>query len=189
VCHGEGVYQLNFDLIYATSTWNVDVVIGQSAPRTQPPVGDLITPAPPIRKADPSTVQIAIELKAVMTEHKKAVKNRKRDLEAHHEHVHNYSDQAIAGGVFLVNISERFDSPTRRDGDITTHKDPAGKVEHCLSELRGVAVRGGATGNGLDAKTGIIVNMDNINWGATMYQIPMGSPFRQSKSLRFVGAA
>jgi hypothetical protein len=68
-----------------------------------------------------------------MTEHKKAVKNRKRDLEAHHDHVHSYSDQAIAEGVMIFNISETFRSPTRREGDITTHNDPAEKVEHCMS--------------------------------------------------------
>ena len=166
---GEVVCQLNFDLTFATSTWNVDVVIGQSVPGTEPPEGDLISPAPPIRKADPSTVQIAIELKAVMTEHRKAVKNRKRDLEAHHEHVHNYSDQAIAGGVLLINISEQFNSPTRDEGDITTHRDPKAKVEHCLDELRAVAVRGGPSGNGLEAKTGIVVEMDNMNYAKTRF--------------------
>ena len=65
-------------------------------------------------EADPSTVQIAIELKTVMTEHHKTAKNRKRDLEAHHEHVHKYSAQALAGGVLLTNIAKRFDSPTRK---------------------------------------------------------------------------
>jgi len=102
---------------------------------TGAPSGDLLTAPPPIRKADPSTVQVAIELKAVITEHHKAVKNRKRDLEAHHEHVHSYTEQAIAGGVLLINISERFDSPTRDDDDITTHRDAKANVEHCLKEL------------------------------------------------------
>ena len=58
---------------------------------------------------------LAIELKAVMTEHRKAIKNRKRDLEAHHEQIHNYDSRAIAGGVMLFNIAERFDLRTRRD--------------------------------------------------------------------------
>jgi len=37
-----------------------------------------------IAEAPPSTIHIAIEIKGVMTEHHKAVKNRKRDFEAHH---------------------------------------------------------------------------------------------------------
>ena len=32
----------------------------------------------------------------------------KRELESHHTHVHNYSGQAIAGGVLIVNIADRF---------------------------------------------------------------------------------
>jgi hypothetical protein len=104
-----------------------------------------------------------------MTEHRKAIKNRKRDLEAHHEHVPNYSPQAIAGGVMVFNIAAQFDSPTRKDGDVTTHKDPETLVTHCVSELRNVSVHGGPTGSGLDAKTGIVVDMDNINLSATSY--------------------
>ena len=64
-------------------------------------------------------MQIVIELKTVMTEHHKTAKNRKRDLEAHHEHVHKYSAQALAGGILLTNIAKRFDSPPRKEGDIT----------------------------------------------------------------------
>ena len=166
---GELVYQLNFDVTYGTSTANVDVVLGQPPPGSPPPEGDLIDPAPAIRRSDPSSVHMAIELKAVMTEHRKAIKNRKRDLEAHHEQIHNYDSRAIAGGVMLFNIAERFDSPTRRDDDITTPKNPVAKVEHCMSELRNVSMRGGPSGFGLDAKAGIVVNMDNINLAATAY--------------------
>jgi hypothetical protein len=87
----------------------------------------------------PSTVQIAIEIKSVMTEHRKAVKNRKRDLEAHHEHVHNYSNSAVAGGVLVVNAAKVFQSPLRSAP--TTHRNPRQLVEHCISELRAVAAR------------------------------------------------
>ena len=73
-----------------------------------------------------------------MTEHRKAVKNRKRDLEAHHEHVHNYSPDTIAGGVLIINAAERFKSPLRRR--VTSHHDVLQLVEHCVSELRAVAV-------------------------------------------------
>jgi len=81
---GRVVYDLNMDLRVGTSTWNVDLVLGTPAT----PVDTL---GAPVLKATPTTVRIAIEIKGVMTEHRKAVKNRKRDFEAHHEHVHNYS--------------------------------------------------------------------------------------------------
>ena len=127
-------------------------------------------------EADPSTVQIAIELKTVMTEHHKTAKNRKRDLEAHHEHVHKYSAQALAGGILLTNIAKRFDSPTRKEGDITVHQDPREHVEHCLDQLRAVAVRGGPSGSGMDTKAGIVVNMDNIDLAATRYHETAPAP-------------
>lgn len=104
---GRLVYSLNFNLTYRTSTWNVDLVLGTPPAGTSPPNDGHI------RATSPSTVQIAVEIKSVMTEHRKAVKNRKRDLEAHHEHIHNYSDTAIAGGVMVINASPTFKSPLR----------------------------------------------------------------------------
>lgn len=81
---GRAVWSLNFNLTYGTATWNTDLVIGAPPPGTEPPAR-----GEPIRQTPPSSVQIAVEIKGVMTEHRKAIKNRKRDLESHHTHVHN----------------------------------------------------------------------------------------------------
>src|SRR5215211_6239848 len=71
--NGELVYSLNFRLMAGTSEWNVDLVLGSP---------ELGTKAPPdgttILEQNPSSIEIAIEFKAVMTEHRKAIKNRKR---------------------------------------------------------------------------------------------------------------
>ena len=75
-----------------------------------------------------------------MTEHRKAVKNRKRDLEAHHDHVHRYNNLTIAGGLFVINGSAKFKSPLRED--ITVHREPRRLIEHCIQELRSVTSRG-----------------------------------------------
>lgn len=160
---GRVVWDTNFDLTYATATWNTDLVLGEPPPGTAPPTDE------PIRKTAPSSIHIAIEIKGVMTEHRKAVKNRKRDLESHHTHVHNYSAQTIAGGVMVVNIATRFKSPLRAEDDITTHKSPERLVEHCMAEAQAISVRGGPTGSGLDAKAVIVVNDDNIDVAATEY--------------------
>jgi len=100
---GALVYDLNTTIHVGITDWNVDLVLGAPAEPT-PPNNE------PITRTAPSTIQIAIEFKAVMTEHRKAVKNRKRDLEAHHEHVHNYNDRAIAAGVLLINEAATFKS-------------------------------------------------------------------------------
>lgn len=167
--NGELVFDLNFTLQAGTADWNVDLVLGP------PALGGRLDPAPAqIRRSTPSSVEIAVEIKSVMTEHRKAVKNRKRDLEAHHEHVHNYSKQAIAGGVFVINASETFKSPLRLD--VTHHRDPRRLVEHCVSELRSVASRGGSTGYGLEARCAIVVDMDNRDWESTNYLATSPAP-------------
>jgi hypothetical protein len=165
---GTVVWDTNFDLVYGTATWNTDLAIGDPPPGTTPPqTGG-------IRKTAPSSVQIAIEIKGVMTEHRKAIKNRKRDLESHHTHVHNYNPNTIAGGMLVLNIADRFRSPLRKEGDITAHKDPKRLLEHCMNEARAISVRGGPTGDGLDAKCVIVVDDDNIDVAATEYH--EGSP-------------
>jgi len=162
--NGAVVWDTNFDLIYGTATWNADLVIGEPPPGTAPPEDG------PIKRTSPSSVHIAIEIKGVMTEHRKAIKNRKRDLESHHTHVHNYNTHAIAGGVLVLNIAERFRSPLRRDDDITFHKSPEALVSHCMGEAQAISVRGGHTGYGLDAKCVLVVNDDNIDFAAAEYQ-------------------
>jgi hypothetical protein len=168
---GELVYSLNFDLHYGTAHWNVDLVIG-------PPPSQAATQfsSVPIVCAPPSTVQIAIEFKTVMTEHRKAIKNRKRDMEAHHEHVHNYNGQTIAAGVMVINASPTFRSALRAAGQITTHSQIGDKVQHCMNEVRAISIRGGPTGHGLDAMTAIIVDMDNVNLSNTSYVTKMPAP-------------
>jgi hypothetical protein len=106
-------------------------------------------------------VQIAIELKTVMTEHRKAVKNRKRDFEAHHDHVHRYNQRAIAGGVMVINSATTFKSPLV--DHVTHHRNPDLLVRHCIEQMRAVSQRSDTRGTGLDAKGVIVVSMDNQN--------------------------
>lgn len=161
--NGEAVWETNFDLTYGTATWNSDLVIGEPPPGTPRPEGE------PIRRTSPSSVQIAIEIKSLMTEHRKQVKNRKRDLESHHQHVHGYNPSALAGGVMILNIVDRFKSPLRAEDDITIHRDPVALIEHCLAEMRAISIAGGPVGSGLDAKCALVICDDNMNIAAARY--------------------
>lgn len=182
---GELVFDLNVTLHAGTSEWNVDLVLGapelgrEGAPTTGASIG----------RAVPSRVEIAIELKAVMTEHRKAVKNRKRDLEAHHEHVHNYDPNAIAGGVLVINASPTFRSPLRPEN--TVHQKPDELVKHCVAELRAVAFRGGSRNDGLDAKCAIVVSVDNQCADSVAYVTrppapPVGDPLHYDSFVRTI---
>lgn len=161
--NGRAVWDTNFDLIYGTATWNTDLVIGEPPPGTAP--SDEL----PIRQTAPSSVQIAIEIKGVMTEHRKAIKNRKRELESHHTHVHDYDTNAIAGGVIVLNVADRFKSPLRAKGDITIHREPKALIKHCMAEAQAISVRGGPSGHGLDAKCVVVVEDDNIDIASAEY--------------------
>lgn len=161
---GALVYDLNFDLHVRTATWNVDLVVGRAGERNPPQ-------DQPIARGRPVVIEIAVEIKSIMTEHRKAVKNRKRDLEAHHEHVHHYSNDAIAAGVFVVNQALTFKSPLRPA--VTTHardvRSMVALVEHCINEMRNISERSEGTGYGLEAKGLLVVEMDNVNLESTRY--------------------
>lgn len=166
---GEIVYDLNFTLVTGTATWNVDLVLGQPSPGQH-----IVQPGAQISRTRPSTVQIAIEIKAVMTEHRKAVKNRKRDFEAHHDHVHRYDQRTIAGGLLIVNGAATFKSPLRLG--ITEHRQPDSLVKHCVEEMRAVAQRNQINGIGLDAKAVIVVDVNNQNIESARYLSSGASP-------------
>ncbi len=93
-------------------------------------------------------------------EHHKAVRNRKRDFEAHHEHVHRYSSSAIAGGILIVNGSSSFKSPLRAEA--TQHRDPKALLGHCIDQMRAVSQRADSTQSGLEAKAVVAVDLDNM---------------------------
>lgn len=168
---GKLVYALNQTLITGTATWNVDLVLGEPPPGLKVDLGD-----ERIARSIPSTAQIAVEIKSVMTEHRKAVKNRKRDFEAHHDHVHRYNPRAIAGGLLVINGASTFKSPLRVDPEPTRHKDPASLVEHCVREFRAVSFRGGETGPGLEAKGVLVVDFDNVDLEGGRYMSRGAAP-------------
>jgi hypothetical protein len=167
---GNVVYELNFDLDYATTTWNVDLVLGR------PPTGTGGPSAGPIRKEPPASVEVAIEIKGVMTEHRKNIKNRKRDLESHHQNVHNYNARTIAGGVLVLNAAPTFRSPLRAAGEITEHKNLSRTLAHCAAEVQAITVRSGETGAGLDAKALVVIEHDNQNLQSVDYSAQAPAP-------------
>ena len=65
--------------------WKTDLAIGTAPPDGVAPTSARIAG---VAETVPTTVRLAVEAKSVMTKHTGARKNRKRDLEAHHQHVH-----------------------------------------------------------------------------------------------------
>lgn len=153
---GELVYDINRKIYTGTADWNIDLVLGA------PPGGPVAPPANGIARTPPSTIQIGVEIKAVMTEHKKAIRNRKRDFEAHHDHVHRYNDRAIAGGLMLINGAASFRSPLRALGITTKHRNPEALVRMCIDQMRAVTTRRGLQATGLDAMGVLVIEYPNL---------------------------
>lgn len=116
---GEIVAKLRHHQQVGYDDWVIDIAIGSCAGHPLP-----IGPSNSIHHTEPTIVQIAIELKSIHTEHKKARKNRLRDFNAFHGYAHSYDPKTIASAFLLVNCSEYFYSPLRDENDITRHGGP-----------------------------------------------------------------
>jgi hypothetical protein len=172
------VYDLNQKVRVGTSDWNVDLVVG---PPAKIPPDD--PQARPIAMAQPSTFLLACEAKAIMTEHRKAQRNRQRDLDALHQFMHRYDQNAIVAAVTVINISAAFRSPLRRA--TTKHRKPTDLVKSAIDLLRTLPLRSHpANGPGLEANAVIVLNYDNstrptVSRVHTVFPAPQpGDPFQ-----------
>jgi hypothetical protein len=95
-----------------------------------------------------------------MSSHRNAVQNRKRDFEAHHEHVHNYNRRAVAAGLMVINTNPAFISSVR-----TSPLRPAQAgvfqrtLEFCVQQMRSVTSSGGPSQYGMDAQGLILLDL------------------------------
>lgn len=172
---GEIVARLNHTVKVNYQDWNIDLAVG-------PPPG---TPTPPsngsITFETPATIELALEAKAIMTEHGKARRNRLRDLQAFHGYAHSYNEKTIAVGTVAVNVSRVFWSPTRSTDDITEH-DNIGTLGKSTVELfRGLPLRHTpAEGPGFEAVSLLVVDLDNLRKNPAL---PYGAPRPQAPKL------
>ena len=167
--------KLNHTVKVNYQDWNIDLALG-------PPPG---LAAPPsdgqIRFEAPVIVEVAIEAKAVMTEHGKARRNRLRDLQAFHDYAHTYNQQTVAVGTVVVNVSPTFWSPLRSYDDITPHKNIDALGEKTVAVFRGLQLRHGPSdGRGLEALSVLVVKHDNL---AKNPELPPGAPAAQPTKL------
>ena len=104
---GAIVYQTNYTVNQGTpSEWTIDLVLGPKNDRAQ-------LQGPYIARDDPTKVWIAIDAKAIMTEHGKARRNRQRDLNSMAEILHRMEPTPITGAYVAINMAAEFRSPLR----------------------------------------------------------------------------
>ncbi|PSQ06697.1 hypothetical protein BRC92_00575 [Halobacteriales archaeon QS_4_69_31] len=155
---GDVVFQEDYEVGEGGLSWNTDLVMGPPEGEVQLPLGGERR----IAQSDPDELWLALDAKSIMTEHQKARRNRVRDINSFADIMHHHHERAIAGGVLLINLAERFDSPTRDPDDITDHPNVERIVDEILDMFRAIDRSGGDVSNNLDGAACVVVRHTNL---------------------------
>lgn len=112
---------------------------------------------PVLKRASVANVLMALEAKACMTEHVKALPRLYDELASSHQTVHGDTQGAIAAGYVMINCADTFISPDRhrqrvRKGKyiINQHRQPA-VAQRALEAVMKLPRRSGSEAHGFDA--------------------------------------
>jgi hypothetical protein len=112
---------------------------------------------PVLHRAAVSNVLVALEAKACMTEHVKALPRLHDELSSSHQTIHGDTGGAIAAGYVLVNCAETFVSPDRNrkkiragKAEVNPHKQPTAAMK-ALGALMKLPRRSSDQEHGFDA--------------------------------------
>lgn len=112
------------------------------------------------------SVLVALEAKACMTEHVKALPRLHDELNSSHQIAHGAADEAIVGGYALVNVAKRFVSPGKNPKPFTAsprwneHRQPEA-VDAVIRTLRDLPRRTKTGEVGFDAMAVVVVDCVN----------------------------
>lgn len=125
---------------------------------------------PALREGVVGAALVALEAKAAMTAHTKALPRLYDELNSSHLTVHGASRQALAVGFVMVNVSPTFVSPDlnkRTDSPIVVsrHNQPA-DAAGVVAKVREIPRRSGPQTNGFDGLA--IVAIDCANDGSAV---------------------
>lgn len=125
-------------------------------------LGDL----PILRRAPVGSVLLALEAKACMTAHQRALPRLYDELNSSHLTVHGASEQAIAVGFTMVNIAERYLSPDLNkkyrsiEPDWSAHSQPR-DAQLAIDKIKQLPRRARAGDTGYDALAIVVVDFAN----------------------------
>lgn len=123
---------------------------------------------PEIREAPVGNVLVALEAKACMTAHQRALPRLYDELNSSHQTIHGAHDLAVAAGFVMINAAERFLSPDLNkkhratDPEWSTHVQPK-SVNIAIDKVRQLPRRSRTGVEGYDALS--IVVIDCVNDG------------------------
>ena len=161
-------------LISLADHWRIDLT---SSERSE--LDDL----PELRECNVGGVLLALEAKACMTAHQRALPRLYDELNSSHATVHGAHDLAIAAGFVMINIADRFLSPDlnkkhrHTDPEWSTHDQPK-SVQITIDKIKQLPRRSQTGIPGYDALS--IVVVDCVNDGSPV-RIHQGAPAPQPK--------
>jgi hypothetical protein len=121
---------------------------------------------PPLARAPVGAVLMALEAKACMTAHQRALPRLYDELNSSHLTVHGSSDQAIAAGFVMINIAERYLSPDlnkkdrRSDPQWSQHNQPR-DAQLAIDKVRQLPKRSKPGDTGYDALAIVVIDCAN----------------------------
>lgn len=127
---------------------------------------DRLSELPAIREGQIGTVLLALEAKACITAHQRALPRFYDELNSSHLTVHGATDQAIAAGFAMINSAEEFLSSdlNKRDFPETPewshHKQPK-DAQIAVDKVRQIPRRSATGNDGYDALAILLVNCRN----------------------------
>jgi hypothetical protein len=130
---------------------------------------DELAGLPALRETPVGNVLVALEAKACMTAHQRALPRLYDELNSSHQTIHGAHDSAIAAGLVMINIAERFLSPDMNKENRghnpkwSTHPQPK-SVDITIDKVRQLPRRAKTGIAGYDA-LGIIV-IECVNDGS-----------------------
>lgn len=158
-----------FDLAQLATRYHLDLTDEDRS------VLDALPTAP--RGAAGATVLVALEAKACMTAHIKALPRLFDELTSSHSTVHGDNDNALAVGFVMVNLADTFISPGRQAGGgepvLNVHKQPLA-TERTVAKVREINRRPGPRSGqqGFDALGVLVVDMRNDGTPVTVITDP-----------------
>lgn len=121
---------------------------------------------PRLARAPVGSVLMALEAKACMTAHQRALPRLYDELNSSHLTVHGASDQAIAVGFTMVNVAETYLSPDlnkknrQSDPEWSQHKQPR-DAQLAVDKIKQLPRRSKVGDVGYDAISIVVINMAN----------------------------
>lgn len=114
------------------------------------------------------SVCLALEAKAVMTAHVKALPRLHDELDSSHLTIHGHSDAAIAAALVTVNASSRFVSTSNNkrlisspEAIVWNHEKQPNAAERAIAKVREIRRRSRAGDHGFDAIGVVVVDFRN----------------------------